>query len=111
MIRFAVLTTVALALAIEGRASLISSVEVVETMVQAQESGSIFMGTVFGPDATSTLHFAATYDPAAQTFSYDTLPGQTYQGQAFSMATNGSFNGQLGEYQWNTIAELGQQSW
>jgi hypothetical protein len=111
MIRFTILTTLAMALAMEGRAGLLTSMEVVETMSQSAESALIFTGTVFGADAFSTLNFAASYDPNAKTFSYDTLPGQTYQGQAFSMATTGSYNSGLGEYQFTTVASLGSQTW
>ena len=111
MIRIATLTTVALALATKGHAGLISSIEVVETMVQTQESGSIFMGSIFGPDSNSTIQFSASFDPVAKTFAYATLPGQSYLGLALSMATNGSYDSQLGQYEWSTTAQLGQQTW
>lgn len=109
--RIATLATIAIAFAIDGRASSMTSFEVIETMLTAQESDSIFMGSLFGPDSNSTLQFSATYDPTAQTFSYATLAGQRYEGLAFSMVTTGSFDTQLGQYDWSTIAALGTQTW
>jgi hypothetical protein len=84
---------------------------VTETMMQAQGDESIFIGSVFGTDASTPLQFTSYVDPVALTFSFASVTGQTYQGMAFSLSLNGNYDTTLGQYEWSAVGQLGSQSW
>ncbi len=85
--------------------------EVTETMMAVQGNAGLFMGSVFGPDNSTTLQFSSQVDPVTRSFSFASLPGQTYLGQPFSLSSAGSYNSVLGKYLWTTDGQLGSQSW
>lgn len=112
MLRYTIATVALIAIfAIPLSATSFTSDQVVETMMEAEGVDTLYVGLIFGPDASSILHFISNVNLSTGAFSYSLLSGQTYLGQAFSLTTTGIFNSSLNEFVWTTTAQLGTQQW
>jgi hypothetical protein len=112
MLRYTIATAVFIALvAMPMFATSVSTDEIIETMMEAEGTDTLFLGQVFGPDSSSGLHFTSNVNLSTGAFSYSLVSGQKYLGSAFSLTTTGTFNSALGEFVWTTTTQLGSQHW
>lgn len=99
-----------LASAVSAAASDTPIVEVTETMMSVAEMESATLGLAAGPDAFSQLQFASFVDPVARTFTFSTLPGQTYLGMSVMLTSTGTYAGN-GQYSFAATGSIGGSPW
>ncbi len=87
--------------------SITATTFVTETMMETQSFNNLILYGAFGADTTSTLQFSSFTDPVTNTFSYQTLPGQTYDGMAVSLSGSGAFDMNTDEYNYTVSGIVG----
>ncbi len=63
-----------------------------ELMMTEQSTFLDFLGSTFGPDSSSKLHFTSVIDPKGQSFSFSLDPGSTYMGEPIALSVSGELD-------------------
>ena len=63
-----------------------------ELMMTEQSTFLNFIGSTFGPDPASKLHFSSVVDPNGESFSFSLDPGSTYMGQPIALMVSGELD-------------------
>lgn len=87
--------------------------EVVHTMMHSLAGDATFGAFLAGGlgQTVGGVAFTTTVDPLARSFSYATLPGQTFAGQAFALSTTAVFNSAADRYEWTGTGQVGETRW
>lgn len=78
----------------------------VEAMIASETDEVLFLPTLGGV-ALASIAFQSSIDPAGQSFSYSTAPGQVYNGHSLVLSVSASLIAATGEWDWTTSGELG----
>jgi hypothetical protein len=68
----------------------------VEVMMEAQNADAAHIGSLLGPDNSSTLEYSASLNPDLLTFSYSLASGSMYLGLPIAQTTVGLYNSSTG---------------
>lgn len=82
-----------------------------ETLMQAQADEVLALEWLYGTAPGSSLNFNYAVDTSGGSFSWSTLPGQTYNGLSFSVSGTGSYNSSTTTYNWTASGQLGLSPW
>jgi hypothetical protein len=91
--------------------SITTATLLTETMMETESFNELILYSVLGADTSSTLHYSSFTDPSTNSFSYMTLPGQTYDGVSVSLSGSGEFDQNTGVYSYNTAGLIGSDVW
>ncbi len=81
-----------------------------EIMMNAEAQDQMLVDLVAPWQANDAVGYNFNCDYNAQTFDYSTQPGQSVDGQAFSLSDSGSFNASLGAWSWTSSGLIGSDA-
>lgn len=109
---FLITATIVLATCvIPAEASFTVYDEMLETMMDAANQEALILGHIAPPNTTSVINFSSNLDPLTGGFSFATLPGQTYMGQAILLSATGFYDIALRQAVWSTTGQFGADAW
>ena len=83
----------------------------IETLMHAQAQEALALSIVASPATQATLQYQFLVDTNSGAFSYQALPGQTYDGQSYSLSAAGSLDTNTQTYMWSATGMLGSRAW
>ncbi|MBX7132438.1 MAG: PEP-CTERM sorting domain-containing protein [Fimbriimonadaceae bacterium] len=97
--------------ALSSNAQMASDERLLEVVKDVQGQHSMVLGRYFGSDSNTVLNFNMVADPTSNAFGFQSAPGQTYQGLAFSMTCAGQFDAASDQWNWSSTSTLGADMW
>lgn len=93
-----------------GRATPVSDYEAAaEALITAATDTFHYLPRLFGV-SPAPVSFSSEIDPAGQTLSFSTMPGQTYAGLPFVLTVDGIYKPSLLQWSFSASGELGSDS-
>ena len=82
-----------------------------ETLMLAQFQESVALYNYSSPVSADPIDYSFSVNTLTGAFSYNTLPGQSYNGSSFSISGAGSYVSETGVYDWSAVGMLGAATW
>lgn len=83
----------------------------IETLMHAEAEDALALAVLYPDFKPNALNYSFSVDTNDGSFSYNVLPGQTYNGLNFSLAGTGTYDSSTETFSWTASGLLGTDVW